>query len=180
MPDKPRFVRELARVCAPGGRVILVTWCHRDLDLARGEKRLRRHEASRRRRRRTPRPTLARPLARRRRTPRGGGESWRGAPPRARSFGGSRGAGAGALLRRRDRHRRRRVRENESDWYSRGPIRSSVPIPHSCPFSLAPGPLPQRWLLGTINACYYLPRWCSVADYTRLFEVRNGVRHIRD
>lgn len=31
MPGKPRFVRELARLCAPGGRVIIVTWCHRDL-----------------------------------------------------------------------------------------------------------------------------------------------------
>jgi hypothetical protein len=26
-----RFVRELARVCAPGGRVLVVTWCHRVL-----------------------------------------------------------------------------------------------------------------------------------------------------
>ena len=32
MPDKRRFVRELARVCAPGGgRIIVVTWCHRVL-----------------------------------------------------------------------------------------------------------------------------------------------------
>lgn len=31
MPGKPRFVRELARLTAPGGRIILVTWCHRDL-----------------------------------------------------------------------------------------------------------------------------------------------------
>lgn len=29
MPDKAQFVGELARVCAPGGRVIVVTWCHR-------------------------------------------------------------------------------------------------------------------------------------------------------
>lgn len=29
MPEKPRFVSELVRVCAPGGRVIIVTWCHR-------------------------------------------------------------------------------------------------------------------------------------------------------
>ena len=29
MPDKQRFVGELARVCAPGGRIIIVTWCHR-------------------------------------------------------------------------------------------------------------------------------------------------------
>ena len=28
-PDKERFVGELARVCAPGGRIIIVTWCHR-------------------------------------------------------------------------------------------------------------------------------------------------------
>lgn len=31
MPDKNQFMGELARVVAPGGRVILVTWCHRDL-----------------------------------------------------------------------------------------------------------------------------------------------------
>ena len=29
MPDKQKFVGELARVCAPGGRIIIVTWCHR-------------------------------------------------------------------------------------------------------------------------------------------------------
>lgn len=32
MPDKPKFVGELVRVVAPGGRIILVTWCHRDLE----------------------------------------------------------------------------------------------------------------------------------------------------
>lgn len=31
MPDKAKFVGELARVCSPGGRVIIVTWCHRVL-----------------------------------------------------------------------------------------------------------------------------------------------------
>ncbi|RAL46940.1 hypothetical protein DM860_016574 [Cuscuta australis] len=31
MPDKAKFVSELARVAAPGGTVIIVTWCHRDL-----------------------------------------------------------------------------------------------------------------------------------------------------
>jgi tocopherol O-methyltransferase len=31
MPDKGRFVNELARVCTPGGTVIVVTWCHRIL-----------------------------------------------------------------------------------------------------------------------------------------------------
>ncbi|XP_011094670.1 probable tocopherol O-methyltransferase, chloroplastic [Sesamum indicum] len=31
MPDKTKFVNELARVAAPGGRIIIVTWCHRDL-----------------------------------------------------------------------------------------------------------------------------------------------------
>ncbi|PSC68197.1 gamma-tocopherol methyltransferase isoform A [Micractinium conductrix] len=44
MPDKPQFVSELARVCAPGGRVIVVTWCHRVL--APGEKELRPEEQS--------------------------------------------------------------------------------------------------------------------------------------
>ncbi|CAK9869098.1 unnamed protein product [Sphagnum jensenii] len=33
MPDKQQFVGELARVAAPGGRIIIVTWCHRDLEL---------------------------------------------------------------------------------------------------------------------------------------------------
>ncbi|CAN0398150.1 unnamed protein product, partial [Phaeothamnion confervicola] len=32
MPEKPRFVNELVRICAPGGRIIVVTWCHRDLE----------------------------------------------------------------------------------------------------------------------------------------------------
>lgn len=31
MPDKSKFVNELARVAAPGGTIIIVTWCHRDL-----------------------------------------------------------------------------------------------------------------------------------------------------
>ncbi len=31
MPDKQQFVSELVRVCKPGGRVIVVAWCHRDL-----------------------------------------------------------------------------------------------------------------------------------------------------
>ncbi|KAF5450606.1 hypothetical protein F2P56_030940 [Juglans regia] len=31
MPDKTKFVNELARVAAPGGTIIIVTWCHRDL-----------------------------------------------------------------------------------------------------------------------------------------------------
>ena len=37
MPDKPKFVGELARVCAPGGRVIVVTWCHRELEAGETE-----------------------------------------------------------------------------------------------------------------------------------------------
>lgn len=39
MPDKQKFVSELVRVCKPGGRVIVVAWCHRDL--AAGEATLR-------------------------------------------------------------------------------------------------------------------------------------------
>ncbi|GLJ12469.1 hypothetical protein SUGI_0191680 [Cryptomeria japonica] len=31
MPDKEKFMRELVRVAAPGGSIIIVTWCHRDL-----------------------------------------------------------------------------------------------------------------------------------------------------
>lgn len=31
MPDKEKFVNELFRVAMPGGRIIIVTWCHRDL-----------------------------------------------------------------------------------------------------------------------------------------------------
>ncbi|KAL4352447.1 hypothetical protein GQ457_06G015500 [Hibiscus cannabinus] len=31
MPEKAKFVNELARVAAPGGTIIIVTWCHRDL-----------------------------------------------------------------------------------------------------------------------------------------------------
>lgn len=32
MPDKEKFVKELKRVTAPGGRIIIVTWCHRELN----------------------------------------------------------------------------------------------------------------------------------------------------
>ncbi|KAK2077149.1 hypothetical protein QBZ16_004783 [Prototheca wickerhamii] len=32
MPDKERFVREMVRVGKPGGKVVLVTWCHRNLE----------------------------------------------------------------------------------------------------------------------------------------------------
>lgn len=32
MPDKERFVKELVRVAMPGGRIIIVTWCHRVVD----------------------------------------------------------------------------------------------------------------------------------------------------
>lgn len=32
MPDKPRLTRELSRACAPGGKVLVVTWCHRELE----------------------------------------------------------------------------------------------------------------------------------------------------
>ncbi|MQL94328.1 hypothetical protein Taro_026983 [Colocasia esculenta] len=31
MEDKRKFVSELARVAAPGGTIVMVTWCHRDL-----------------------------------------------------------------------------------------------------------------------------------------------------
>ena len=38
MPDKRRFVDELARMCKPGGTIVLVTWCRRELE--EGESRL--------------------------------------------------------------------------------------------------------------------------------------------
>ncbi|OWM72599.1 hypothetical protein CDL15_Pgr013067 [Punica granatum] len=31
MPDKKKFLNELLRVAAPGGTIIITTWCHRDL-----------------------------------------------------------------------------------------------------------------------------------------------------
>lgn len=31
MPHKLNFMKELYRVAAPGGRVLVVTWCHREL-----------------------------------------------------------------------------------------------------------------------------------------------------
>jgi tocopherol O-methyltransferase len=43
MPDKTDFVNELFRVATPGGRIIIVTWCHRDLE--EGETSLTKKEA---------------------------------------------------------------------------------------------------------------------------------------
>lgn len=45
MPDKKQFLNELFRVATPGGRIIIVTWCHRDLEegeesLSKKEKKL--------------------------------------------------------------------------------------------------------------------------------------------
>lgn len=31
MPDKAQFISELSRVCKPGGKILIVTWCHRNL-----------------------------------------------------------------------------------------------------------------------------------------------------
>lgn len=42
MPDKEQFVNELFRVVKPDGRVIIVTWCHRDLE--KGEQSLTKKE----------------------------------------------------------------------------------------------------------------------------------------
>lgn len=42
MPDKKKFINELFRVATPGGRIIIVTWCHRDLE--EGEEGLTRKE----------------------------------------------------------------------------------------------------------------------------------------
>eukprot|EP00240_Pyramimonas_obovata_P006094 CAMPEP_0118924248 /NCGR_PEP_ID=MMETSP1169-20130426/2470_1 /TAXON_ID=36882 /ORGANISM="Pyramimonas obovata, Strain CCMP722" /LENGTH=335 /DNA_ID=CAMNT_0006865341 /DNA_START=51 /DNA_END=1054 /DNA_ORIENTATION=+ len=32
MPDKTQFLKELTRVCKPGGKILIVTWCHRTLE----------------------------------------------------------------------------------------------------------------------------------------------------
>lgn len=45
MPHKGTFVKELFRVAQPGGRILIVTWCHRDLnpgetELTKSEERL--------------------------------------------------------------------------------------------------------------------------------------------
>lgn len=51
-----------------------------------------------------------------------------------------------------------------------------------CHRDLRPGEQQLRWfersLLSIINSCYYLPKWCSVADYERLFRARGmlGIR----
>lgn len=42
MPEKTQFINELFRVATPGGRIIIVTWCHRDLE--EGEESLTRKE----------------------------------------------------------------------------------------------------------------------------------------
>ena len=44
MPDKDKFMNELFRVTAPGGRILIVTWCHRELKP--GETKLKKWEAN--------------------------------------------------------------------------------------------------------------------------------------
>lgn len=36
MPDKEAFLAEMGRVLKPGGRMVMATWCHRDVDAVRG------------------------------------------------------------------------------------------------------------------------------------------------
>ena len=37
MPDKTKFLQECYRVLKPGGKMIMVTWCHRETDSVAGE-----------------------------------------------------------------------------------------------------------------------------------------------
>lgn len=37
MPDKTKFIQECYRVLKPGGKMIMVTWCHRETDSVAGE-----------------------------------------------------------------------------------------------------------------------------------------------
>mmetsp|Transcript_31573 Transcript_31573/g.100187 ORF Transcript_31573/g.100187 Transcript_31573/m.100187 type:complete len:242 (-) Transcript_31573:822-1547(-) len=40
MPDKDAFIKEMHRICKPGGRIIVVTWCTKDGELAPKEHKL--------------------------------------------------------------------------------------------------------------------------------------------
>ena len=118
MPNKAQFVSELARVTAPGGRVIVATWCHRDLE--DGEVDLKPKEQK--------------------------------------------------LLAVSEE------RKMEEAWMeTRGWLKGlSVLRALAHPFLFSP-PLspPQR-----INKAYYLPPWCSGADYEALFKAA-GLTDIR-
>ena len=37
----------------------------------------------------------------------------------------------------------------------------------------------ERWLLGAVNYCYFLPKWCSGGDYQKLFAAKKGVKKIQ-
>ena len=123
MPDKQRFVGELARVCAPGGHIIVVTWCHRVLQVCGGR------QCS--------------------------GSSWACAPPGATASCASRALHA-------------------------APSEPPFCGAHLClPVStntLAAQPGEQaltadeQSLLDRICEAYYLPAWCSAADYQRIMQ----------
>ena len=173
MPDKPRFVRELARVCAPGGRVIVVTWCHR-----RGG---------------AP-PPLAGGGACRTGPLEGETTGWGHAATRRHLAV----AGGSAPQQQRGCGRRAPRPWRSASWQS--PALGTRPAPppgypdarlgdSTCtPSASRPGTDSTRTrptrrvlregeslsaeeasLLDSICAAYYLPAWCSVADYEALF-----------
>ncbi|KAL4425042.1 hypothetical protein ABPG77_001820 [Micractinium sp. CCAP 211/92] len=138
MPDKHQFVRELARVCAPGGRIIIVTWCHR---WGPG-------------RRLCPALACAAPPCHVQAAP--PACRWNASQLRASVHGrGQAGflSAQGALT---------------SD-----PVHEPFPAPSLLCSVLAPGEAAlaaeEQSLLDRICEAYYLPAWCSIADYERLF-----------
>ena len=121
MPDKPAFVKELCRVAAPGGRIIIVTWCHRDLQLA-SQTTLVDEDAD---------------------------------DDTAASFALKQTTAALA---------------EEEAWPA--VVEAGVGV------ELQPLSSKEERLLARINRAYYLPRWCSVADYVKLLEAE-GCTNVR-
>lgn len=111
MPDKRAFVRALASLAAPGGKVVIATWVHRDLE---GERR---------------------------------------------------GEGGGKERREGSKRGVQRKTQNALSFLSLSAGETALP-----PADAA--------LLAAINAAYYLPPWCSGADYVELM-TEAGLQNIK-
>ena len=130
MPDKPSFVKELCRVTAPGGKLIIVTWCHRDLQLVS--------------------QTILADVV----SARSGDDAEVCTAEDVLSAEAALDQAAEALA-------------EEEAW--------PAVVDAGVGLELEPLTTKEERLLARINRAYYLPRWCSVADYVQLLEAEGCI-----